>query len=221
MAPPRTALLLSFALLPALACGKSEPTSDRGSTPPASAPPAQASARSPAPTATATATQPAATAASAAPGGSAAPGAAAGGTGNKGGVFSGVPTTASKVPTVAEWGAAPEIKDIPGSSDEATFEIKSVREWVKVTAKSHKVNGAGDSTFLFAPEPVVVRKGKDGNVFEFTAKDESLTSVVFALIEGKEREFFFKYTVSGASTLVSASWPKGAPQARVSFKKQR
>lgn len=217
--PTRAMVPFFLAALPALGCGKSEPAAEKGAalTPtatvqPSAKPPAASAA--PAVATAATASASAAAGASAAPGGSAADGPS-----NKRGVFTNIPKTASKVPTVAEWAAAPEIKDINTIESMTNFEIKNVREWVKVTMKTYMAPGAGGTTTPLGPSAVVVRKGKDGNVFEFTAKDESLTSVVFPLVEGKEREFFFEYALSGTKLVLSATWAKGTPEAKLSFRK--
>jgi hypothetical protein len=211
-----TTRLLTLALVAtALGCDKPEAPKpqealvEQKAAPSAKAPPPSAATHA------ATASSPAATAAAAT---AAAPASGAAGTpSSKGGIFTGLPTTASKVPTVAEWGAAPEIKDIPGLG-RSSFEIKLVREWLKVTARAVPRNGAGGTVMKFEPAAVVVKKGKDGNVFEFTAKDSSLTSVVFPLIEGKDREVLFPYPTCSAEYTLTATWPKGAPQARVSVR---
>lgn len=212
-----SAAILALAnLLACVACGnKPEPAKENSTpakttaTPSASSPPPRA------PSAPAAASSAAPAASSVAPAASGSAGAPL----NKAGVFTGVPAKASKVPTVAEWGAAPEIKDIPGQGSEEIWEIKNVREWVKVTARAYRPYGAGGMRFEFNPSPVKVLSGKDGNVFEFTAKTEELTSVVFSLVEGKEREFHFKYEPGDLSYILKASWAKGAPEARLAFRK--
>jgi len=104
------------------------------------------------------------------------------------------------------------------------FEVRNVREWVKVTAWTREsgVKSAVDTNSY--PMPVEVTKGKDANVFEYTpsGKDKrTLTSVVFPLVEGKEREFSFAYTGNGAGTaILSATWPKGAPEAKLVFRQK-
>jgi hypothetical protein len=98
------------------------------------------------------------------------------------------------------------------------MEIKNVREWFKVTARTYQSSPVLMPYLTVSPAPVEVLKGKDHNVFEFTSKTDSpLTSVVFAMVEGKEREALFKYPSSGVSIKMIASWETGAPQATLRF----
>lgn len=114
---------------------------------------------------------------------------------------------------MAEWNAAPEIKNLPGIPSHIPYEIKNVREWIKLTFRTNPLPHGG-----WVPlNPVKVTKGKDGNVFEFTSKnDPPLTSIVFAMIEGKEREAIFDYPGTGKIT-ATANWARGAPEATLKF----
>lgn len=118
-----------------------------------------------------------------------------------------IPSTRSKVPTLAEWDAVGEIT--VARSTPLGCETKMVREWLRVSCKgkSHtggtpanvtKLEGCGADTFLFS---------KMGNT----------TSLVTPVLRNKSCEVRFTWMNATAAWL-SVDWNVGTPRPVIAFR---
>ena len=118
-------------------------------------------------------------------GGATLPGAAAGGR--------------SAVPSVGEWGSAPEVT-VRGSSA-LGCSTKVLREWFRVSC-----SGTNDS----GGKPTTVAVTRGGNAERYTFAQNNVTSLVTPFVEGSDFEALFSWTDKSAKLVVK--WPRGAPR---------
>jgi len=189
----RIAGVVSFALVVS-ACGQSTGSKSDGSAATARATATTAPPVKPAP-AEATAAPPKAT-----------PVVAPGGRGADG-LPADIPSTRSKVPTLAEWSAVPEIT--VARSTPLGCETKMVREWLRVSCKGKSYTGG-------KPGNVTKLEGCGPETMLFS-KAESTTSLVSPVLRGKSCEVRFTWTNDRAAWL-SIDWAATAPRPVIAFR---
>lgn len=105
------------------------------------------------------------------------------------------PPERTKTPTIAEWNAA---KDVDADDNDANCEVRSVREWVRVSCRK-KSPGGGD------PTAVAVTSGKTKETFTFSGK--GVESIVTPLLPGTR--LLAKYSWSDVVYALRIEWPQG------------
>jgi hypothetical protein len=136
------------------------------------------------------------------------------------GVFLGVPTTRSKVPSPDEWSKAQDIKEIPGNTGDASdCEVRAVREWLRVSCRPFGGMESGTTLPRIEAEDIkLTTDGKDDNGADaFTFASNGVASVVVALLDGKRRDAIVSYGDAYPSKHITIDWPHGAPGPTVTF----
>jgi hypothetical protein len=106
----------------------------------------------------------------------------------------------SNVPTLDEWGQAPEVTVRRSSA--LGCSTKMVREWLRVSC-SGKNDSGGTPTTL-----VIERGGNSAEMFTFASG--GVTSLVIPFVEGLDLEAAFAWTDRTEKFL--SRWPRGAPK---------
>ncbi len=118
-----------------------------------------------------------------------------------------IPTTRSKVPTIAEWNAVPREITVNRSTP-LNCETKMVREWLRVSCREKNNTGG-------TPRNVTVAAGCTSDTYLFSKPEQKIASVVTPVLKGKHCEVRFDWT-NKTQTLV-VDWVGNGPRPTIQF----
>lgn len=108
-----------------------------------------------------------------------------------------IPSTRSKVPTVAEWDAVTREIRVARSTP-LGCETKMVREWVRISCRNHNDSGG---------KPTTVATKTAGGVEAYLFQKNNITSVVLPVLRGKYYDAVFSWT--DKRQLLAVDWRSG------------
>lgn len=118
-----------------------------------------------------------------------------------------IPSTRSKVPTIAEWNAVPREITVNRSTP-LNCETKMVREWLRVSCREKNNTGG-------KPTNATVVAGCSSETYLYSKPDLKIASVVTPVLKGKHCEVRFDWT-NRSQTLV-VDWVGNGPRPTIKF----